>query len=146
MTNPLRQLEGLGQSVWLDFLDREILQNGELQQLIDDDGLKGVTSNPSIFERAIGQGKAYDDELAKLAGGDPNALYERLAVADIRRAADILRPTYDRLGGRDGYVSLEVSPFLAMDTKGTVTEARRLWREVDRPNLMIKVPGARPGV
>ena len=147
MTNPLRDLEAAGQAVWLDYLHRRILENGELQRLIDEDGLKGLTSNPSIFEKAIGDGDAYDDRLKALTrhGDAPEALYERLAIADIQRAADIFRPTWDRLGGRDGYVSLEVSPGLAMDTEGTVAEARRLWRAVDRPNLMIKVPGTAPG-
>jgi transaldolase len=147
MTNPLRDLEAAGQAVWLDYLHRKILENGELRRLIDEDGLTGLTSNPSIFEKAIGDGDAYDDALKSLMrhGDAPEALYERIAIADIQHAADIFRPTWDRLGGRDGYVSLEVSPRLAMDTDGTVAEARRLWRAVDRPNLMIKVPGTRPG-
>ncbi|MGH6972399.1 MAG: transaldolase [Caulobacteraceae bacterium] len=147
--NPLRALEAAGQAVWLDFLDRKLLDEGRLQRLIDEDGVKGLTSNPSIFEKAIGEGDAYDERLRSLTGssGDrPEGLYERIAVADIQRAADIFRPTYDRLGGRDGYVSLEVSPGLASDTQGTIAEARRLWRAVDRPNLMIKVPGTAEGV
>jgi len=147
MTNPLRDLEAAGQAVWLDYLHRKILEDGELQRLIDQDGLKGLTSNPSIFEKAIGDGDAYDDRIKALRrhGDSPEALYERLAIADIQAAADIFRPTYERLGGRDGYVSLEVSPALAMDTAGTVADARRLWRAVDRPNLMIKVPGTKAG-
>jgi transaldolase/glucose-6-phosphate isomerase len=147
MTNPLRDLETAGQAVWLDYLHRKILEDGELQRRIDQDGLKGLTSNPSIFEKAIGEGDAYDDRIRALRrqGDSPEALYERLAIADIQAAADIFRPTYERLDARDGYVSLEVSPALAMDTAGTVADARRLWRAVDRPNLMIKVPGTKAG-
>jgi transaldolase/glucose-6-phosphate isomerase len=148
MTNPLLDLERAGQSIWLDYLHRSLIEDGRLRRLIEDDGLKGMTSNPSIFEKAIGEASAYDDRLAAaLRAGDfePMALYERLAIADIQAAADVFRPVYDRLNGADGYVSLEVSPYLAMDTEGTVAEARRLWRAVDRPNVMIKVPGTRAG-
>lgn len=146
MTNPLRDLEAAGQAVWLDYLHQDILKDGSLQRLIDEDGLKGLTSNPAIFEKAIGDGDSYDARVRKLAsGGSAEALYEKLAIADIQGAADIFRPTWDRLGGRDGFVSLEVSPRLAMDTEATVAEARRLWRAVSRPNLMIKVPGTREG-
>ena len=148
MTNPLLQLGEVGQAVWLDFIDRKILETGGLKRLIEQDGLKGVTSNPSIFEKAIGEGPDYDDRLrAFLAGGRAEAaeVYEHLAIGDIRDAADQLRPVYDRTGGADGFVSLEVSPYLAMDTQGTVTEARRLWKAVDRPNLMVKVPGTEAG-
>ena len=149
MTNPLLQLAEAGQAVWLDYLHRKILENGELTRLIAEDGLAGMTSNPSIFEKAIGEGTDYDDRVkAILARGDlePGDLYEQLAIADIQAAADQFRPLYDRLDGKDGYVSLEVSPYLAMDTKGTLAEARRLWGAVGRPNLMIKVPGTGPGV
>jgi transaldolase/glucose-6-phosphate isomerase len=148
MTNPLLQLGEVGQAVWLDFIDRKILETGGLKRLIEQDGLKGVTSNPSIFEKAMGEGPDYDDRLrAFLAGGRAEAadVYEHLAIGDIRDAADQLRPVYDRTGGADGFVSLEVSPYLAMDTQGTVTEARRLWKAVDRPNLMVKVPGTEAG-
>jgi transaldolase / glucose-6-phosphate isomerase len=148
MTNPLLQLSQAGQSIWLDYLHRKIIENGQLRCWIEEDGLKGMTSNPSIFEKAIGQGGDYDDRLAAaLATGDlePGALYEALAIADIQAAADQFRPVYDRLDGADGYVSLEVSPYLAMDTEATIAEARRLWRAVDRPNLMIKVPGTDAG-
>jgi transaldolase/glucose-6-phosphate isomerase len=144
--NRLRALEDQGQAVWLDYLHQDILQ-GELRRMIDEDGLRGLTSNPSIFEKAIG-GTAYDARLkAALDAEDaePVALYERLAIADIQAAADQFRPVYDRLHGADGYVSLEVSPYLANDTAATVAEALRLWRKVDRPNLMIKVPGTRAG-
>ncbi len=149
MTNPLLELTSAGQAIWLDYLHRKILENGELRRLIEQDGLRGMTSNPSIFEKAIGEGGDYDDRIAEaLQAGDlePGALYERLAIADIQAAADQFRPTYDRLGAADGYVSLEVSPYLAMDTDATIAEARRLWAAVDRPNVMIKIPGTRAGV
>ncbi|WP_372785323.1 bifunctional transaldolase/phosoglucose isomerase [Phenylobacterium sp.] len=149
MTNPLLQLADAGQSVWLDYLHRKLIESGELKRLIDEDGLKGMTSNPSIFEKAIGDGDDYDDRLkAVLATQDLEAmdLYEALAIADIQAAADLFRPVYDRLNGADGFVSLEVSPYLAMDTEATIIEARRLWRAVDRPNVMIKVPGTNAGV
>jgi transaldolase/glucose-6-phosphate isomerase len=145
----LLDLTNAGQSIWLDYLHREILDDGELRRLIEVDGLKGMTSNPSIFEKAIGQGSDYDAGLrANLVDGDleAGALYEALAIADIQAAADQFRPVYDRLARDDGYVSLEVSPYLAMDTEGTIAEARRLWAAVDRPNVMIKVPGTLPGV
>ncbi len=149
MTNPLAQLPTLGQSVWLDFVSRPLLEKGDLQRLIAEDGIRGVTSNPSIFEKAIAHSTDYDADLAacvRAADRDVDALFEHLAIADIRMAADQLRPVYERTKGVDGYVSLEVSPYLAMDTEGTIAEARRLWRAVERPNLMIKVPGTEPGV
>ena len=149
MTNPLLMLGEAGQAVWLDFIDRKLLATGGLKKLIAEDGLKGVTSNPSIFEKAIGEGSDYDDRLRALqAQGMTEAaeVYEHLAIADIQDAADQLRPVYDATGGADGFVSLEVSPHLAMDTQGTITEARRVWKAVDRPNLMVKVPGTDAGV
>jgi transaldolase / glucose-6-phosphate isomerase len=132
--------------VWLDYLRRGMLRSGELQSLIDD-GLRGMTSNPTIFEHAIGGSGDYDDELRTLAASPASDLeiFERLAVEDVRQAADFFRPVYDATAGQDGFVSLEVSPTLARDTEKTITEARRLWTEVDRPNLMIKVPGTRQG-
>jgi transaldolase/glucose-6-phosphate isomerase len=148
MTNPLLELSQAGQSIWLDYLHRKIMENGQLKRWIEEDGLKGMTSNPSIFEKAIGEGGDYDDRLkAALAHEDLEAgeLYERLAIADIQAAADQLRPVYDHLEGADGYVSMEVSPYLAMDTEATIAEAQRLWRAVDRPNVMIKVPGTAAG-
>src|SRR5258708_20236442 len=141
--NPVKALEQHGQAVWLDFLARGFVVKGDLKRLIDNDGVKGVTSNPSIFEKAIGSSNEYDGALAKaLKNGDrPIAeLFELLAVADIQHAADVLRPVYNRLEGADGFVSLEVSPYLAMDTKGTIAEAKRLWKHVNRKNLMFKVP------
>ena len=147
--NPLRALAEKGQSVWLDFLSRDIIENGQLKRLIDDDGLSGITSNPSIFEKAIGESDSYDDEIKRLVGKGDTALgtiYERLVVADIAAAADMLRPLYDKTEGRHGFVSLEVSPYLAMDTAGTVAEARRLWAAVARDNIFIKVPATKPGI
>jgi transaldolase/glucose-6-phosphate isomerase len=147
--NPVKALENHGQSVWLDFLARGFVANGDLQKLIDTDGVKGVTSNPSIFEKAIGSSDEYDGAIAKaLKNGDrPVAeLFEELAVEDIQHAADVLRPVYDQLKGNDGFVSLEVSPYLAMDTKGTVAEAERLWKDVGRKNLMVKVPATPEGL
>src|SRR3984957_5308028 len=147
--NPVKALENHGQSVWLDFLARGFVAKGDLQKLIDTDGVKGVTSNPSIFEKAIGSSDEYDSPIGKaLKNSDrPVAdLFEQLAVEDIQHAADVLRPVYDQLHGGDGFVSLEVSPYLAMDTKGTVAEAERLWKDVDRRNLMVKVPATPEGL
>src|SRR5206468_3392445 len=130
MTNPLRTLQEYGQSVWLDFVSRELLRSGELGRLIADDGLRGVTSNPSIFEKAIGHGDDYDALIAAAeASGDldPGALFEDLAIHDIREGADALNPVYQHTQGRDGYISIEVSPYLAMQTGETIKEGRRLW-------------------
>jgi transaldolase/glucose-6-phosphate isomerase len=147
--NPVKALEAHGQSVWLDFLARGFVAKGDLEKLIDSDGVKGVTSNPSIFEKAIGSSDEYDGAIgdALKRGDRPVAeLFEHLAIEDIQHAADVLRPVYDRLEGEDGFVSLEVSPYLAMDTKGTIAEAERLWKEVDRKNLMVKVPATPEGL
>jgi transaldolase / glucose-6-phosphate isomerase len=147
--NPLLRLGDLGQSIWLDFLSRSLISSGDLKRLVENDGLAGITSNPSIFEKAIGHGTDYDASLrAAVAEGDrdANALYERLAIEDIQHAAAVLRPLYDRSDGHDGFVSLEVSPYLALDTQATIAEARRLWRAVARPNLMIKVPATPAGL
>jgi transaldolase/glucose-6-phosphate isomerase len=145
----LRQLGDAGQAVWLDFVERGFLAQGGLRKLIDEDAVTGVTSNPSIFEKAMGSGTAYDrgfhDDLRN-PEVDVRDVYETQAIVDIKAAAADLRPVYDRLGGRDGYVSLEVWPHLANDTAGTVEEARRLWKRVEEPNLMIKVPGTKSGV
>src|SRR5438046_3282102 len=135
--NPVKALEAHGQAVWLDFLARGFIARGDLKTLIETDGVKGVTSNPSIFEKAIGSSDEYDASIGKaLKRGDRSVadLFEAVAVEDIQNAADVLRPVYDRLGAGDGYVSLEVSPYLAMDTAGTVAEARRLWKDVNRRN------------
>src|SRR6202790_2308845 len=147
--NPVKALENHGQSVWLDFLARGFVTKGDLQKLIDTDGVKGVTSNPSMFEKASGSSDGYGGAIGQaLKSGDrPVAeLFEQLAVEDIRHAADVLRPVYDQLKGADGFVSLEVSPYLAMDTKATIAEAEHLWKEVDRKNLMVKVPATPEGL
>ncbi|WP_316228912.1 bifunctional transaldolase/phosoglucose isomerase [Bradyrhizobium sp. SZCCHNR1070] len=147
--NPVKTLEQHGQAVWLDFLARGFIAKGDLKRLIDQDGVKGVTSNPSIFEKAIGSSDEYDAPIGKaLKSGDRSVadLFEALAIEDIRHAADVLDPVYDRFDGNDGFVSLEVSPYLAMDTKGTIAEAKHLWKAVDRRNLMIKVPATDAGL
>jgi transaldolase/glucose-6-phosphate isomerase len=147
--NPVKELEKHGQAVWLDFLARGFIAKGDLKRLIDTDGVKGVTSNPSIFEKAIGSSDEYDAPIGKaLKRGDRSVseLFEAVAIEDIQNAADVLRPVYDRLKGGDGYVSLEVSPYLALDTAGTVAEARHLWKDVDRRNLMVKVPATPEGL
>jgi transaldolase/glucose-6-phosphate isomerase len=147
--NSIKDLQKHGQAVWLDFLARNFIAKGDLKSLIDKDGVRGVTSNPSIFEKAIGGSDEYDSAIAtllKMQDRSVGDLYEALAIEDIQHAADVLRPVYDQLDGHDGYVSLEVSPYLARDTAGTIAEAERLWREVDRKNLMIKVPGTPEGL
>lgn len=146
--NPLTQLQTFGQSIWLDYIRRDLMKSGELQRLITEDGLRGMTSNPSIFEKAIAGGQ-YQDFLDSLAGRtdlDAKGRYELLAIRDIQDAADLLAPVYQSTKKRDGYVSLEVSPYLAHDTRGTIDEARRLWKSVARANLMIKVPGTAEGI
>jgi transaldolase len=148
-TNPLIELGKYGQSVWLDFIRRNIITNGELKRMTQEEGVRGVTSNPSIFEKAIAGSNDYDDILGTLKTRkdlDAKGRYEVLAVRDIQDATNILRPVYDQTKRYDGYVSLEVSPYLAHDTKGTLEEARRLWKWVDRENLMIKVPGTKEGI
>ena len=147
--NALKQLEGFGQSPWLDFIQRSFIHDGSLQKLIDRDGLKGITSNPSIFQKAMGEGTDYDDGFKELAGrGDHGALdiYEALAEEDIQHACDVMRPVFEATKRVDGYVSLEVSPYLALHTDETVAEARKLWKAVSRDNLMVKVPGTDKGV
>jgi transaldolase len=149
--NPLKKLwTDHRQAVWLDYIERDLLTGGGLARYVADDGVRGVTSNPSIFEKAIEGGGAYEAAVAALLDADPamatKDLYEALAIEDIRGAADILRPMWSESGGEDGYVSLEVSPHLAHDSDGTVAEARRLWAAVDRPNLMIKVPATAAGI
>ena len=148
-TNPLRALLGYGQSMWLDYIRRDLFTSGKLKTMIDEDGLRGMTSNPSIFEKAIGESALYDDMLAELASHndlDTKARYEQIAIRDIQDAADALRPVYDSSKFRDGYVSLEVSPLLALETQKTIEEARRLWKAVNRENVMIKIPGTAEGL
>ncbi len=146
--HPIQELERLGQSLWLDTIDRDLLASGGLKRLIEEEGIRGVTTNPTIFEQAIAHGTAYDAAIAAhaVAGMDAAEIYETLAAEDVRAAADQLRPVHEMSGGLDGYVSLEVAPALAWDTAGTVAEARRLWARVDRPNVMVKVPGTREGL
>ena len=146
MTTKMHGLLDVGQSVWLDYLHRRMTRSGELRALIDD-GLRGMTSNPTIFEHAIGGGSDYDDQLSELTSSPrtDRDIFETVAIEDVREAADLFRGVYDSTNGGDGFVSLEVSPTLARDTEGSVIEARRLWKTVNRPNVMIKIPGTREG-
>jgi transaldolase len=148
MTNPLLQLKALRQSVWLDDIDRGQLRSGLFRRLIDDDGLTGATGNPTIFEHSITHDTTYDEQMQQLLreGKGPKEIYEALAMTDERTVADLLRPIYDRTNGQDGFVSIEVSPFLAHDTEGTLAEVRRFWNMIDRPNLMVKIPSTPAGV
>ena len=146
MPNPLNRLHELGQSVWLDYIRRDLF-DGELDRLIEDDDLAGMTSNPTIFDKAISDTDLYDDDIRECGSDmEPAEVFERLAVADVRRAADHFRPLYDRTDGRDGFVSIEVNPHLARDTEGTIEEVQRLWKACDRPNVMVKIPGTREGL
>jgi transaldolase/glucose-6-phosphate isomerase len=147
--NPLKELLNYGQSMWLDYIRRDLFSSGKLKKLIDDDGLRGMTSNPAIFEKAIADSSLYDDMLKSLASRsdlDTTAKFEQIAIRDIQDAADALRGVYDESNCRDGYVSLEVSPYLARKTQETIDEARRLWKTVKRDNVMIKVPGTAEGL
>jgi transaldolase len=146
--NPLLKLTNLGQSIWLDYISRQMIDSGELQRFIDADGLRGMTSNPAIFEKAIAGSPDYDEDIRSLArkGKSIQEIYEALTVADVQRAADVFRPRFEQLQGADGFVSLEVNPHLAQDTPGTIAEARRLWAKLDRPNVFIKVPATQPGL
>src|SRR5438094_3596839 len=148
MTNPLLELKNFGQSVWYDNIDRAQLVSGQFKRLLDEDGVVGVTANPTIFDKSIGSGHAYDEQMNQLIKGGKGTgdIYEALVIQDIRTVADTLRPIYDSTEGKDGYVSLEVSPDLAHDTDGTISEVRRFWKMVDRPNLMIKIPGTPEGI
>jgi transaldolase / glucose-6-phosphate isomerase len=147
--NPLQQLLDYGQSMWLDYIRRDLFSSGKLKQMIAEDGLRGMTSNPAIFEKAIADSSLYDDMLKSLASRkdlDATGRFEQLAIRDIQDAADVLRPVYEQSNFRDGYVSLEVSPYLALKTQDTMDEARRLWKAVNRDNVMIKVPGTAEGL
>jgi len=148
--NSVKQLQQFHQSVWLDYIRRDLITSGALKRLVEEDGLRGVTSNPTIFEKAISGSSEYDEALreaiASESASEPVRLFEKLAVEDIQLAADVLRPVYDATDGSDGFVSIEVLPQWANDTAGTINEARRLWREVNRPNLMVKVPATRAGI
>lgn len=148
-TSNVKKIHDFDQSIWLDFIDRKIMDTGELQQLIDDDGVRGLTSNPAIFEKAISSGSDYDADIKKLAqeGKSNEDIFYGLAIADIQRAADLFKPVYgEEVQGADGYVSLEVSPHLARNTQGTIDQARALWKAVDRKNVMIKIPGTAEGL
>jgi transaldolase len=148
-TNPLKALLDYGQSMWLDYIRRDLITSGSLKKMIEEDGLRGMTSNPAIFEKAIGESSLYDDMIQSLAARrdlDATGRYEQIAIRDIQDVADILRPVYDQSKFRDGYVSLEVSPLLALKTQETIEEARRLWKAVNRENVMIKVPGTAEGL
>ncbi len=146
--NPLIKLEELGQSIWLDYIRCDLISSGKLNQLIEDDGLSGITSNPSIFENAIADSNIYDKDIREMAlkGKDVNTIYETISQTDVQNAAEVFKPLYDKTNGKDGYVSLEVNPHLAFDTHGTVEEARRLWKTLDRPNVLIKVPATQEGL
>lgn len=147
-TNNVKQIHDFGQSIWLDFIDREIIASGKLKKLIDEDGVRGVTSNPAIFEKAITSSSDYDNDIVELSKttDDNEQLFFGLAIKDIQQAADLFKGVYEESNGVDGYVSLEVSPFLALDTAGTTKQAAELWRKVDRKNVMIKIPGTQPGL
>lgn len=148
MTNSLLELKAMGQSVWLDDIDRGQLRSGFFQRLIEEDGLAGATGNPTIFEHSITHDTTYDEQMQQLLreGKTPQAIYEALAMTDEQTVADLLRPTYDRTNGQDGFVSIEVSPYLAHDTEGTLAEVRRFWQAIDRPNLMVKIPATAAGI
>jgi transaldolase len=143
--NPLQGLHDAGQSVWLDFIERSMLHDGRLARLIDDDALVGMTSNPTIFEKALAEGDAYDAQVASASDLDPSALFELVETDDVRDACDAFAGVYERSSAKDGYVSIEVAPSRAFDAEATVEEARRLWRTVARPNVMVKVPGTVEG-
>lgn len=144
--NPLLMVNRLGQSIWLDYIQRALLTNGDFQRMIDNDGVSGVTSNPAILEKAIVEHHDYDAAIRAMQSANTNALYEQLAVADLQAAADMLLPQYVATKGRDGFVSMEVSPYLAYDTQATIDEARRLWTLLNRPNSLIKVPATPAGI
>jgi transaldolase len=145
--NPLKRLNELGQSVWYDYIRRDLVEGGGLKRLIDGDGLSGMTSNPTIFEKAIAGSDLYDADIRGAGAGRAVAeIYESLAIHDVRSAADVFRPVFDARGGDDGFVSIEVGPHLARDTDGTIAEARRLWKACGKPNVMVKIPGTAEGV
>ena len=148
MTNPLRELEALGQSIWLDDIDRGDLLSGRFKRLIDEDGLAGATGNPTIFEHSITHDTTYDEQIQQLIreGKSAQEIYEALAITDEQTVADLLRPVYEQTGGQDGFVSIEVSPYLAHETDKTLLEVRRFWRTIDRPNLMVKIPSTSAGI
>lgn len=148
--NSLQELQKLGQSIWLDYIRRDLMTSGELKRLIDEDGVSGITSNPTIFAKAISQDSEYDEAIGRILAESPQitaaSMFEKIEIEDLQMAADALRPVFDRTKGNDGFVSIEVSPHLAYDTQGSILEARRLWAEVARPNLMVKIPATSEGL
>ena len=144
--NPPVDVQQYGQSIWLDFISRRAIEDGEFQRRIDQEGVVGVTSNPTIFQKAIGGSDDYDASIQHMLDLDPHAIFEALALEDIQHALDLFRPVYERTGGRDGFVSLEVSPLIANDTQSTTDEALRLFKIIDRPNIMIKIPATEAGI
>ncbi|HEX3386500.1 MAG TPA: transaldolase, partial [Mucilaginibacter sp.] len=148
MENRVKQIHSFGQSIWLDFIDRNVIKSGKLKSLIDDDGVRGVTSNPAIFEKAITGSSDYDADIAELSDKTDNneEIFFGVAIKDIRAAADLFKGVYEESNHEDGYVSLEVSPFLALNTEKTAQQAAELWEKVDRKNVMIKIPGTQPGL
>jgi transaldolase len=149
VSNPLQQLTEIGQSVWLDFISREVITSGKLADLVENSFVTGLTSNPTIFEKAITHGTDYDSAVGDLLAqgvSDPTEIFLRLSIDDIQNAADIIRPVWDRTGGADGFVSIEVLPSLAHDTQGTIDLVNSLWERVDRPNLMVKIPATPEGI
>jgi transaldolase/transaldolase/glucose-6-phosphate isomerase len=149
MKNNVQQIHDFGQSIWLDFIDRKIMNSGELKKLIEEDGVRGITSNPAIFEKAISSSDDYTADIAKLLEKEQSndRIFYGVAIQDIKRAADLFKPVYEEEPrGSDGFVSLEVSPFLARNTAGTISQAKELWQVVDRENVMIKIPGTAEGL
>src|SRR3569833_418406 len=147
-TNKVKQIHSFGQSIWLDFIDRAFIADGRLKSLIDDDGIRGVTSNPAIFEKAISSSDQYDNDIATLSkdAKTTEEIFFGLAVKDIQNGCDLFKDLYEESNHVDGYVSLEVSPFLALDAEGTAKQAEELWKKVDRKNVLIKIPGTKPGL
>src|SRR5205807_2568310 len=145
---PSQMLNEVGQSPWLDLIGRKLIHSGELSRMVEEDGIRGVTANPAIFEKAIVETDEYDEQLGQLISQEkkPLDIYEAVAVDDVRAGCDLFRPLFDRLQGKDGFVSLEVSPYIARDTRATVEEAKRFWKLVDRPNLFIKIPANPEGI
>ena len=148
MENPLKKLERFGQSIWMDFISRNVITSGQLKRWIEEDGVSGMTSNPTIFEKAIAETRDYNAEIEDLVhkGKSSTEIYDALTISDIQQAADQFRPVFDRTNGADGFVSIEVNPYLATDTESTIKEARRLWQTVDRPNIYVKIPGTTQGL
>ena len=148
MSNPLVELAKAGQSIWYDQMERRLITTGSLKKMIDEDDLRGMTSNPTIFEKAIGGSEDYEAQLRQLAAANKSReeIFDELAIKDIGDAADIFRPVYDKTNGEDGFISIEVNPLLASDTAGTLAEAKRLFKRLDRPNIMVKIPATPEGI